>query len=141
MVYIDTSLQKLKLAKLFIEAPGDKEPVHKNPAALSLAEGPVAINFHTQQLIRLILETRCQLQALVDIGESDSNIQEVLQEYSVWWAQVRVCLLVQMPGESETLRTKQADQMMDQVLNKAFIEIYDEVEGREVESGGLDSAA
>jgi hypothetical protein len=130
IAYLNAVHAKLSLAKSYIimekqlGLDPDRPGIHKEPIATFLDQGPIKIDLHAQQHIRLLIDSGDELQR---IGESMSEeqrqeVEEMMAGQMGDYWQLYLSLLAslgwQMPGSNDEEKRKRADAIVEGVLGK-----------------------
>ncbi|CAO2655061.1 Nn.00g117940.m01.CDS01 [Neocucurbitaria sp. VM-36] len=123
--YLNSVRTKLAMAKTIIleeqdlAIDPDRPGAHKTARSMRLAEPPIKIDLHAQQMIRMLLDGKTQLKQLgreKNNNEDDPEMVEAMNDYWVYWTQLRAKLAWQIPGKSTREKEDRADGIMDEVL-------------------------
>jgi hypothetical protein len=125
--YLAILRDKLSLAKDYVikekdlSLDPDRIGMRQEKTSVLLAEPPIIIGICTQQMTRLLIDKAAELRRLNDDTpdeDHDAVLDQPMREYLLFWDRLKSNLVWQLPGEDEEDRMKEAERIMDEVLEK-----------------------
>lgn len=129
-LYLACVRDELKLARDYIlkeQELGlnpDRPNLHKEAPSLSLGQGPIKFDIYAQQRVRLVMEGEALLIKLNEekCGKVDSELEEAMRDYWMYWTELRASLAWQMPGKNDEEKEKHAGDIIEMVLGRVVEE-------------------
>ncbi|CBX94069.1 hypothetical protein IAQ61_003942 [Plenodomus lingam] len=132
--YLNMIYQKLMMACTYFKMERDlglnydRAGMHKDATSVTLSEGPIRLDLHTQAHLKLLMDEEKDLRDLViaGYGEDSGEVIEAARQYLSIWKNIQQMLVWQVPRETEKIRRI----CIQNVMKVALWDIIDDLESK-----------